>query len=130
VGRIVAAVDTSASFDDVLLGHASAALGTLADTVRPSVIDVVYCDYSIQSTESFEREDPVVLHPQGGGGTRFKPVFEHVNAQEDPPAVLIYFTDLEGPLDELETPDYPVVWCVINGTGRESVPFGEVLAIQ
>ncbi len=57
----------------------------------------------------------------GGGGTSFLPVFEWVDAQDQHPDLLVYFTDAQGKFPE-ELPDYPVIWLV---KGKQPVPWGQ-----
>jgi predicted metal-dependent peptidase len=70
----------------------------------------------------FSMWDSLVLPESlnGGGGTDFRPVFEWIGRQQNPPHVLVYFTDAEGVFPPLE-PDYPVIWLV---KGKARVPFG------
>ncbi len=129
-GRIVVGVDTSGSIDDVLLGQFAIELQTIADEVQPSAIDVVYCDTEVNGTATFERGDAVTLSAHGGGGTEFAPVFDHVDQSGDVPAVLVYLTDLHGPLPET-LPEYPVIWAVTGRRGDTlNVPFGDILPID
>jgi predicted metal-dependent peptidase len=129
-GRIVVAVDTSGSINDVVLSQFAAELQAIAEDVQPASIDVVYCDTEVNGTATFERGDVVTLTPHGGGGTSFGPVFDHVDADGTAPAVLVYLTDLYGSFPDV-APDYPVLWAV---TGRRNadldVPFGDVLPID
>jgi predicted metal-dependent peptidase len=62
----------------------------------------------------------------GGGGTRFTPVFEWVEAQGLSPDLLVYFTDAEGEFPKLE-PRYPVIWLV---KGRGKVPWGQRIQLN
>jgi predicted metal-dependent peptidase len=57
----------------------------------------------------------------GGGGTRFTPVFEWIEAGGARPDALVYFTDALGEFPEREPP-YPVLWLV---QGNAPVPWGE-----
>jgi predicted metal-dependent peptidase len=129
-GRIAVGVDTSGSIDDVLLAQFGAELQAIAEDVQPASVDVVYCDSEVNHAETFERGDVITLTAHGGGGTAFAPVFDHVNEQSDAPAVLVYLTDLCGPMPDV-APDYPVLWAVTGDYGRHvQVPFGEVLPID
>ena len=81
-------------------------------------------------------EGPMVYEPwedlslpasvSGGGGTDFRPVFEWLEAQGIPPALLVYFTDAEGPFPEFE-PNFPVIWLV---KGNEPVPWGQRIQLN
>lgn len=63
---------------------------------------------------------------QGGGGTNFCPAIEWVNNCDQPPDLLVYFTDAEGSFPQVE-PSYPVIWLV---KGKSSVPFGQRIQLN
>jgi len=129
-GRIVVAIDTSGSVDAVLLAQFGAELQTIADEVNPAAIDVIYCDSEVQHVDHFEAGDPITIAMHGGGGTAFAPVFEHVeNSGDEPPAVLVYLTDLYGTVPDVG-PDYPVVWAVTGDLATSTTPFGDVIPIE
>ena len=128
LGPVVIAIDTSGSVDDVQLSRIEAEARAVVAEAHPIRTTVAYCDTRVNAVETFERGDPVTLTPKGGGGTDFRPVFDYVAGMDEPPACLIYFTDLYGVFPAV-APDYPVLW--VN-TGRydfahASVPFGEVV---
>jgi len=126
IPRLVTAIDTSASIGQDLLDLFGGQMTAILHEVRPEVLEVVYCDSKVQSIESFTPDDPVVdLHPKGGGGTRFQPVFDAL--ADDPPVAVIYFTDLEGPAPV--EPDYPVLWVTTEAATR-TAPFGETVVLS
>jgi predicted metal-dependent peptidase len=127
MGRIVVAVDTSGSIDDVLLAQFAAEVQTIADELQPSSITVYYCDSHINHMDTFERGEAVTITPHGGGGTAFEPVFEAVAASGEEPAVLVYLTDLDGSFPN-DAPDYPVIWCQAARGYKTDVPFGDLIA--
>jgi len=53
-------------------------------------------------------------------------VFDHINTQDTPSDVLIYFTDAKGKFPEFE-PDYPVLWLI---KGKERVPWGSRIQLN
>lgn len=110
MGRIAVAVDTSASIDSRLLAVFCNELNAIVSEAKPESVTVLYCDTKVNRTETFLPDEAVKMSAEGRGGTRFQPVFDAVGADE-PPACLIYFTDLENPASEvLSEPDYPVLW--------------------
>jgi predicted metal-dependent peptidase len=122
---LVIAIDTSASVTPAQLEQFAAEINSIAADVQPERITVIYCDSRVRGAEEFERGgDPIVLHPKGGGGTRFNPVFDYVSENMDePPAALVYLSDLDGP-DPAEPPPYPVLW-VSTDRRAASLSFGE-----
>jgi predicted metal-dependent peptidase len=125
-GTIVVAIDTSGSIDRVLLSQFESELRSIVAELQPATVHVIYCDYSVCGTAEYTPNDTIDLVPCGGGGTRFAPVFEHVEQEQIEPVALVYFTDLDGPMPDVE-PAYPVLWA--STSGDRSVTFGEVLPL-
>lgn len=127
-GRLVVAVDTSGSVDAVLLSRFGSELQAIVDDVQPSSVDVVYCDAHVQRVDTYGPHDVIALSAVGGGGgTDFRPVFAHVDDDGNPPAALIYLTDMYGTFPTA-MPDYPVIWCSSSTVDR--APFGDVVRCQ
>ena len=127
VGEIVIGIDTSASVSQRMLDiFASEVTGILAE-VAPVKVTVVYCDYDVQGSAEFEPGDDVKLELKGGGGTRFQPVYDFVEAAEIAPLVLVYLSDLEGPAPA--EPSYPTLWCTPTWIDHPA-PFGEVIRVD
>ncbi len=124
--RIGLAVDTSGSIDQRMLALFAAELTAILHEVRPERVDVIYCDTSVKSQESFDPDDAeIILHAKGGGGTCFQPALDHfTNDEEGPPVCVIYLTDLMNS-DQLTEPDYPVLWAVPEAYRNMTEPFGE-----
>ena len=123
LGGLAIGFDTSGSMGQRECDQIGAELQAIVDDLNPAFIEIAYCDYAVTHVERFERDDPIKLHPKGGGGTRFAPVFEHFAEADERPVGLIFFTDLEGNLQECVDPGYPVVWADI-GRSHPAVPFG------
>ncbi len=127
MGRIVIAVDTSGSIGERELAEFQAEVQAALDECQPEAVDVIYCDAAINGTDEFTPGDAVKLRPMGGGGTDFRPVFEHIETTIDkPPVAAIYLTDGYGSHTS-RVPEYPVLWAT---TGTDQFPFGEVVAIK
>jgi predicted metal-dependent peptidase len=88
-------------------------------------VTLLACDAALApgAPWEFESWEPIALPPElvGGGGTRFTPVFEWVDARGVRPDVLAYFTDAQGEFPAT-APGYPVLWLV---KGSSPVPWGE-----
>lgn len=127
------ALDTSGSMHGMaqtLLGEVEAILSSC----EPKQLDVFYADAAVQAHEVFEPGDSVTARAvPGGGGTDFRPVFDHIKKQGDDPSCLVYLTDMEGSFP-LQDPGYPVLWVVPDPTGRllaqpPRAPFGDVVVM-
>ncbi len=128
MGTLVIGVDTSGSISGPVLERFAAEINAIAEDVEPAEIHVVYCDAEVNKVETFESGDEIVLHPYGGGGTRFSPVFKRVEAENWSPAALVYLTDLCCD-DYPAEPGYPVLWASY-GAGGAVAPLGETVAID
>lgn len=121
---LIAVLDTSGSIgrDDfrAFLDELDALKGQLSARLM-----LFGCDATIAAGApwTFEPWQPLEIPTdiEGGGNTRFAPVFEWVEAHGVRPDALVYFTDAMGEFPT-QQPDYPVLWLV---TGNGSVPWGE-----
>lgn len=130
LGYIAVAVDTSGSISGEVLAAFAQELTEIVHEARPDRVHVVYCDARVNGTEEFTPDDEAVtLRALGGGGTRFNPVFEHIESQDEAPAALLYFTDLENGGERLTEPAYPVLW-VTGKNVTKPAPFGPVVRIN
>lgn len=129
MGPLVCAVDTSGSIDAHTLAEFQAEIQCALDECLPERVEVVVCDAAVHVVQTFEPGEKVRIDAKGGGGTDFRPVFEHIakNHDEDPTA-LIYLTDLYGSFPA-SAPSYPVLWAAL-GHGNQKPPFGELVAIK
>lgn len=126
-GKIAIAVDTSGSIDAITLAQFAGEMQGIIDDMQPSSVDVLYCDAAVHRVDTFERGDPLEMHPAGGGGTSFVPVFEHFDQPDaESPVVLVYFTDMYGSFPDAA--DYPVIWA--STSSIDSAPFGDVVPIN
>jgi len=123
LGGLAIGFDTSGSMGPKECNQIAAEIQAIVDDLQPSFVEVVYCDYVVTHVERFERDDPLVLQPKGGGGTRFQPVFEHFANTDERYCGMIFFTDMEGNLQECEEPPFPMIWADI-GYSHPQEPFG------
>ncbi len=127
-GPLVVAIDTSGSINAKVLEQFAGELTAIIEDTRPEKVYVVYCDTRINGVAEFTADDlPLELHPRGGGGTSFRPVFEWVESSGVRPDALIYLTDMMGSFPQ-QAPEYPVIWGCTSHIDR--APFGEVINIK
>jgi predicted metal-dependent peptidase len=126
---IVLAVDTSGSIALDDFRRFVEEMDALKGQVRARVT-LLACDLGIApgAPWRFEPWERIVLPASlaGGGGTRFTPVFEWVEASGLRPDALVYFTDALGEFPA-SPPPYPVLWLV---QGNAPVPFGERVSLN
>ncbi|WP_298150817.1 VWA-like domain-containing protein [Flavobacterium sp.] len=119
-------VDTSGSVSEYDLSCAQAVLKQMMAQVKPEKVIAICADCEVQSIQEFDEYSDIKLDGKGDGGTDFRPVFDFVE-KEDPPAGLIYITDLEGEFPRNE-PDYPVLWLSTNRL--KMAPFGQTVFLD
>lgn len=120
---VIVAIDTSSSVTPLLLSFMAGACEDLLAAYPHTLLRVLYCDTEVRSTEEITIYNcPVTLSQgQGGGGTRFAPVFDWVAENGYHPTFLLYMTDLDGPSPP--DPGYPVIWLAIDAV-HPTPPFG------
>jgi predicted metal-dependent peptidase len=126
---LVVALDTSGSITDEEIREFASELNAIKGQVGARIV-LHACD------ERLAPDGPWVFEPweelvvpkqfQGGGGTRFTPVFEWAANLDRQPDLLVYFTDAEGEFPRQEPP-YPVLWLV---KGKAPVPWGQRIQLN
>lgn len=126
LGDVVLAVDTSGSIGQAELNRFANEAQAILDAYACD-LTILYHDSQIQGVAHWTPADgPLVLNPEGGGGTDHRPVFDWIAQQGLAPACLVCLTDLETTFPT-DAPPYPVLWAV-TGT-RAGTPFGLCVAI-
>ena len=94
---------------------------------------MIYCDADIRKVETFSSDDlPIKWEPVGRGGTRVQPVFDWI-AQNlpEPPACLIYLTDMEVSDFPQSDPGYNLLWVQVgNSPYAEYCKVGEIVKMS
>lgn len=130
LGTLAIAIDTSGSVSKAMLDSFASEVTAIVHEARPEKITVLYCDTRIRHTEEFSPDDAeITLTCHGRGGTRFAPVFEAINAWDQPPAACLYFTDLENGSEAIQEPDYPVLWVTGKHVTKRPI-FGQVARVD
>ncbi|MDH5516399.1 MAG: VWA-like domain-containing protein [Gammaproteobacteria bacterium] len=127
--NVTVALDISGSISDKEINEFVAEIDAIKATVRARVT-LQACDAQLAEGGPWEfepwEEFAVNMKLKGGGGTKFSPVFDWVNAQDSMPDLLVYFTDAQGEFPPTE-PNYPVLWLV---KGKTQVPFGQRIQLN
>jgi len=126
---LVVALDTSGSISDEEMKEFLSEINAIKGQVGAR-ITLHACDehLSPEGPWTFEPWEEIELPKQfeGGGGTKFTPVFEWAGNQDHAPNLLLYFTDARGEFPPGE-PSYPVIWLV---KGKEKVPWGQRIQLN
>lgn len=91
-------------------------------------LDVGICDAEVQGFyRNVEKPEDVKKIPfKGGGGTDFRPIFQH--AAKRKPASLVFYTDGMGTFPE-RRPKFPVLWVVPAEYKEFKPPFGRKVVL-
>ncbi|HYA39163.1 MAG TPA: VWA-like domain-containing protein [Candidatus Methylomirabilis sp.] len=126
---LVVALDTSGSISDEEMKEFVSEINAIKGQVGAR-ITLHACDERLAADGpwTFEPWEEIELPKkfQGGGGTKFTPVFEWAEDQDRQPNLLLYFTDAKGEFPKRE-PGYPVIWLV---KGKEKVPWGQRIQLN
>ena len=126
LGEITVAIDTSGSLSNKALTEILSEVQYIHESMKPSKLTIMDCDYNIHNIYEVTDSDKISeLTFTGGGGTSFLPVFNKL--KENPPQLLIYFTDLYAP-QITEEPGYPVLW--ICCSKHEESPIGRTIYLN
>ena len=111
--HVTVIADTSGSIDQKTMDYFMSHLRAMIDQANPKRITFAQVDATIHSWDDVDSVDELDGKVRGGGGTNFCPPFARVEEEGDSPDVLVYLTDLEGPMPDAP-PSYPVIWACIN----------------
>ena len=132
-GHVVFAIDTSGSMTDHDLAKAFGEAQALRE-VFPCRMSILQCDTAIRGVTAFEAGDdaclPARLTATGRGGTDFRPVFDWLDAQDEPAAGVVFVTDGFGRFPRA-APAVDVLWLATRRhAAAAAFPFGRVLEIE
>lgn len=123
-GPVVFATDTSGSIDQEMLSQFQTEKQNCLDTMRPKRLVDIYCDAAINAVDEYVPGETVTRKCPGGGGTDFRPVFEHIAGMAEPVKLVVYLTDLYGSFPDID-PGIPVLW--VTWTKDLQAPFGQTV---
>lgn len=128
LAEIALAFDTSCSVSDDELRRYCGEVQYIVDRLEPNRVTVASFDHELQNVDILEKGDPVSnVKLIGRGGTDLAPMMEYY--RENPPNVLIVFSDLECYPTPLEDkPDFDVIWVCV-GNEDANVNFGKLIHV-
>ncbi len=133
-GKVALAIDTSGSVSNAevveMISEVIGILEIYEGSTNEVTLPVIYCDTQVRGVDYLAIGDEP--NPQGGGGTDFRPVFDHLSELEEDtrPVALIYMTDGYCDLFPSKAPDIPVIWGLTERNRNFHPPFGDVLCMK
>ena len=124
--RVMLYLDTSGSMvSHGRLGDAIGALRDACEALDDTDLTVAAFDTGVHWTSPPVEPGITIDPPISGGGTDFRPIFEHAAEHAPAGAAVVVHTDLAGPMPEDPGAKYPTLW--LRWSGRYEPPFGELL---
>jgi predicted metal-dependent peptidase len=124
--KIAFAIDTSGSMSEQDLKQAVAELEDIRKRFNAQVY-FLDCDAGVYESRWISPYEPLPAL-QGGGGTDFAPVFEHLVEKRIKPDYCVFFTDGYGNFGDDPTSKFDVLWVLTNQ--QVNPPFGDVVRVD
>ena len=116
VDELVIATDMSASIGDREVSVALTEIKSIADTVHPEAVRLLYWDTRVCQDERYEMQELDTMiqstRPKGGGGTSVECVPKYMHDKHITPQAVIVITD--GYVSSWGQWSCPVLWVIIN----------------
>jgi predicted metal-dependent peptidase len=131
VGELAVVVDTSISVPSSVVREMLDATQDALDTLRPKAIHLLSFDHRVYPYGELTSGDTVPDKLAGGGGTLFRPVFEHIATNAPDVDGVIFLTDGDAAdWEDVVEPQAPVLWLDWNSRVTRQYPFGEVIKVS
>lgn len=132
MGWVALFADTSGSMSEEELNAGYSEAAGIIEQCNPARFTVADIDTRVRHVREYKAGDRITkIKAHGRGGTMFRPAFDWIadpeNNKGEKPALVIYFTDMEGEFPT-ETPPYPVIWLSTSPEWQQP-HFGEVIDI-
>lgn len=131
VPRVAVAVDTSGSMGGEPLDLAMAEIAGILKAVNTDV-EFLACDAAVHEARPVRTWQEAARLLKGGGGTDFRPVFDHVMGRRNqlPPEVLVFVTDGCGPAPELPPRGLHVIWVLVGDYVAHPCDWGDFVRVE
>jgi len=126
--HIAVIIDTSISVPQALLQEMLGEVQAALDSGTVDRITVIACDHQVRQSDEYEFGDTVLPDLRGGGGTSFRPAFDHVEQHLPDVDGIVFLTDGEAwDWHEVVPPQAPVLWLDYGQATVKPYTFGEVV---
>jgi predicted metal-dependent peptidase len=121
--KIGFAVDTSGSMGETEMAQAIAEIDEIRRQFNCSLY-LVECDADVHEGRWISPDQSCPMQFKGGGGTDFRPVFDHLKEHRIPVDIMVYLTDGYGEFGD--APDVNVLWVT---TTNVKPPYGDHIQV-
>lgn len=122
---ILIAIDTSGSVSNTELSEFFSEIDHIMKA--GAKVSILECDAAV-TAEPWEYKGLHNIQITGRGGTWFKPAVDYYREHHGEYTKFVYFTDGEGPIDDLEVPNNDMTWVITSDGCRQDYP-GKVIYI-
>jgi len=134
IHHLVGCVDISGSVSHEMMVEMVSELGGALDEGVADKLTIIYFDDGVKKVDEFDAGDLVHANAPGGGGTNFRPTFDHIRENIPDASCVIFLTDLMT-TDWGDEPNCPVMWGVFLPESHyeqivQNVPFGETIHVS
>ena len=128
IKNLTVAVDTSGSISAKEFSEYMTEIEQIRSIFQLERLRLICTDTRIRSDLEISFNDSLLEQElSGGGGTDFKHIFSKL--EEDPPTILIFFTDM-GVSFNFPVPDFPVIWINTSDSDEAPAEYGETIIVN
>lgn len=126
IPRVDIGIDTSGSMGSEELSQCAAEIDGILRVLGDTEVGVWACDCRMQAHAKVKKAAEAVKLFKGGGGTDFRPFFEHMLAQrKNRPGVIVILTDGCGPAPETQPAGVDVIWVLVGPYRTQPTDWGQ-----
>jgi predicted metal-dependent peptidase len=133
MGRLVVAVDTSGSIDDVAVNRFLSEVVAIMNNVNPELVDLMYWGSDVVGHEVYGQGEGDKLmastKPKGGGGTSPSCITKYIADNNIKPEAVVVLTDGYVGGDWGGHWNCPVLWCIV-GNCKDVPSVGAVIHVE
>jgi len=133
MGRLVVAVDTSGSIDDIAVNRFLSEVVAIMNNVNPELVDLMYWGSDVVGHEVYGQGEGDKLmastKPKGGGGTSPSCITKYIADNNIKPEAVVVLTDGYVGGDWGGHWSCPVLWCIV-GNCKDVPSVGAVIHVE
>jgi len=129
LNSVAVVIDTSISVPQSLLIEMLGEVQHALDSGSVESVFVIACDWRVQQVDEYFAGDVIPPTLKGGGGTKFQPAFDWIEAHAPEVDAIVYLTDGDAyDWPSVRPPQAPVLWLDYGSAIAKPYTFGEVVS--